>query len=330
VVRPVHAACNCIDILITRPSKKLDSDYLAVWVNSSFGKEQVLRNQGGLAQKHFNVGDMRNLVVAVPPLPEQRAIAAALSDVDALLGGLERLIAKKWDLKQAAMQQLLTGQARLPGFNGEWEAKRLGDHVSFLKNGVNSRADLTDSGVVKYLHYGDIHVSTQVRLDPLASPIPHLPEDSARNLGRLVDGDLVLVDASEDLDGVGKSVEIVGATGVPLVAGLHTIAARFDKSVLADGFKAYLQFCPAFREHLRRLAAGTKVYATNRTHIASVEMRLPSTDEQTSIAAVLSDMDAELDALEARRGKTRALKQAMMQELLTGRTRLVPTGGAHA
>ena len=114
VVHPVHAGCNCIDILITRPSKKLDSEFLAIWINSSFGKEQVLRNQGGLAQKHFNVGDMRNLVVALPPLPEQQAIATALSDVDALLAALDRLIAKKRDLKQAAMQQLLTGQTRLP------------------------------------------------------------------------------------------------------------------------------------------------------------------------------------------------------------------------
>ena len=78
VVRPVHAGCNCIDILITRPSKKLDPDWLAIWINSSVGKEQVLRNQGGLAQKHFNVGDMRNLMVALPPLPEQRAIEMPL------------------------------------------------------------------------------------------------------------------------------------------------------------------------------------------------------------------------------------------------------------
>ena len=98
---------------------------------------------------------------------------------------------------------------------------------------------------------------------------------------------------------------------------------RFDKAVLADGFKAYLQFLPSFRTHLRRLAAGTKVYATNRAHIVSAEVKLPEVDEQTAIAAVLSDMDAELAALEARLAKSRALKQGMMQELLTGRTRLV-------
>ncbi|HET8638496.1 MAG TPA: hypothetical protein VFL96_16735, partial [Acidobacteriaceae bacterium] len=86
---------------------------------------------------------------------------------------------------------------------------------------------------------------------------------------------------------------------------------------------AYLQFIPAFRQHLRRLAAGTKVYATNKAHIASAEVLLPEAEEQIAVAAVLADMDAEIEALEARRAKTRDLKQAMMQELLTGRIRLV-------
>jgi type I restriction enzyme S subunit len=260
--------------------------------------------------------------VPVPPTErEQRAIVAALSDVDALVEGLTRLIAKKRDLKQAAMEQLLTGQTRLPGFHGEWEVKRLGDHVTFLRNGVNARAELTEEGPVKYLHYGDVHACKGTTLVPDA--LPSLPSTKASSLDRLEDGDLILADASEDLAGVCKSVEIRGVGTGEVVSGLHTIAARFEKDVLADGFKAYLQFCPPFAGHLRRLAAGTKVYATNRAHVASVEMPLPAVDEQTAIAAVLSDMDAELSALEARLEKTRALKQAMMQELLTGRTRLV-------
>ncbi len=133
---------------------------------------------------------------------------------------------------------------------------------------------------------------------------------------------MVFVDASEDLEGVGTSVEIAELENSAVVAGQHTIAARFDKSVLVDGFKCYLQFVPVFRDHLRQLAAGTKVLATNRAHIASVEMPIPSPDEQSAIAKVLTDMDVDLAALEARRDKTRALKQAMMQELLTGNTRL--------
>jgi type I restriction enzyme S subunit len=252
---------------------------------------------------------------------EQHAIATALSDVDALLESLDCLIAKKRDIKQATMQQLLTGETRLPGFEGERRSVRLGDHVTFLKNGTHSRAELVDSGEVRYLHYGDIHAADSATLDPAA--LPFLPPDKAKSLSRLNEGDVIFADASEDIEGVGSSVELVNVGDTEVVAGLHTIAARFDKSVLADGFKAYLQFCPEFISALRRLAAGTKVYATTRSHISGTEMRLPDVEEQRAIAATLKDMDVELDALEQRRAKTAALKQAMMQELLTGRTRLI-------
>ena len=193
---------------------------------------------------------------------------------------------------------------------------------------MNSRAELLPEGRVKYLHYGDVHACKDVYLS--TASLPCLPDAKAASLDRLQHGDLIFADASEDVAGVSKSVELreVGSTDV--VSGLHTIAARFDKEVLANGFKGFLQFCPSFVTHLRRLAAGTKVYATNRAHIASVEMLLPPVREQAAIATVLSDMDAEIAALEARRDKTRDLKQAMMHELLTGKTRLVQPEVAHA
>lgn len=278
------------------------------------------------AKAGMSLTTVQKVQTALPPFPEQHAIATALSDMDALLDGLDHLIAKKRAIKQATMQQLLTGQTRLPGFSGEWEMRRLGDHLSFLRNGVNSRAELSNEGDVRYLHYGEIHGAECLLLNPIKTPMPRLPEMKAKGLDRLKDGDLIFADASEDLDGVGKAVEIQCAEDIEVVSGLHTIAARFDKSVLADGFKAYIQFIPSFRAHLRQLAAGTKVYATNRAHITSVEMELPGVKEQAAITAVLSDMDTEITALEARRTKTHALKQAMMQELLTGRTRLVEPG----
>ena len=255
-------------------------------------------------------------------LSRDKHIAAVLSDVDELIGSLESLIAKKRAISQAAMQELLTGRTRLPGFGGEWERTRLGDHLRFLRHGTNSRSDLTPHGPVKYLHYGDIHTSTGVYLDPNAGSMPTLTTERSNLLDRLDDGDLVFVDASEDIGGVGKSVEVKGICGQHVVSGLHTIAVRFNKSVLADGFKAYLQFVPEFGRHLRRLAAGTKVYATNRAHVASAELPLPPLPEQRAIATVLSDMDAEIAALDHRLDKTRAIKQGMMQQLLTGSIRL--------
>ena len=274
-------------------------------------------------QPGINGQEYGTFLLPLPPPSEQHAIAEALSDVDRLLEALDTLISKKKAIKQATMQKLLAGKTRLPGFSGNWKKKRLGQCVTFLRTGAYARAKLTGEGSLKYLHYGDIHTTTRVRLDPRTDSMPSLPYECARTLDRLRDGDLVFVDASEDLDGVGKSVEITGTSDIEVVSGLHTIAARFEKSFLAHGFKAYLQFYPAFRNHLRRLAAGTKVYATNRTHISSAEIRLPGNREQTAIATVLSDLDAEISALERRHDKIRSVKLGMMQQLLTGRMRLV-------
>lgn len=316
------------DIKALVPRDDVDSEYLLWWLTAHEAVLLGITSESTHGTKRMPTDALHGVQLNLPPLAEQRAIARALSDVDALLGALDRLIAKKCDLKQAAMQQLLNGVTRLPGFHGEWEARRLRDHMVLLRNGVHSRAELRPEGRVKYIHYGDVHASKGVFMSP--SALPCLPDAKAASLERLRDGDLILADASEDVAGVSKSVELRGVGGTEVVSGLHTIAARFDKTVLADGYKGYLQFCVSFAMHLRRLASGTKVYATNRAHVASVEMRLPTVAEQTAIAAVLIDMDAELSALEARRDKTRALKQGMMQELLTGKTRLAPVGGADA
>lgn len=314
------------DGISVRPQHECYPQYIAYQFQRYDVQAWLLQNATGTTMASLNQAILGRVQIPYAPLPEQRAIAAALNDVDALLNGLNRLIAKKRDLKQAATQQLLSGQTRLPGFEGKWEVKRLGEHVKFLRNGVNSRAELTLDEPVKYLHYGDIHACAGVTLNPIT--LPSLPANKTKTLDRLRDGDLIFVDASEDIDGVSKSVEIYGVSNIECVSGLHTIAARFDKEILVDGFKAYLQFCPAFSSQLRRLAAGTKVYATNRAHISSVEMRLPGIKEQVAIASILNDMDAEIAALEQRRHKTKNLKQAMMQELLTGKTRLISPEGA--
>lgn len=298
------------------------SPYL-IWVfQSEIVQRQIEENMGATINQITNA-TLKALKVPMPPPHEQQAIAAALSDADGVVAGLERVIAKKRLIKQGAMQDLLTARRRLPGFSGEWEVKRLGDHVRFLKNGTHSRAQLSEHGPVKNLHYGDIHGAASIFLSPATKPMPTLDLLSAGRLDRLASGDLVFVDASEDLAGVGTSVEVTDLGETEVVSGLHTIAARFDKSILVDGFKAFLQFMPAFRIHLCQLAAGTKVLATNRRHVSSAEIALPRPDEQQAIAAVLSDMDAEIQTLESRLVKARAVKEGMMQNLLTGRVRLV-------
>lgn len=253
---------------------------------------------------------------------EQEAIAEALSNLDDQIFTLERLIAKKQAIKQGMMQQLLTSETRLPGFTKPWSEVHLGEHVTYVKTVALSRAQLDNSSPLRYLHYGDIHTRFGVTLDATIEDMPRASKNLARNAGRLQPGDLVFADASEDPTGVGKSVEVTSVPKEGVVPGLHTIAARFDKAVLADGFKAYLQFIPTFRNTLLRLAAGTKVLATTRSYISSVVLSLPQIDEQQAIAAALGDSDSEIAALSTRLAKAKAIKQGMVQEILTGRTRL--------
>ncbi|MBN7769834.1 MULTISPECIES: restriction endonuclease subunit S [Marinobacter] len=113
VVTKEFEGCNCIDVVITRPSAEMDSDFLCLWVNSDHGKGQVLKAQGGLAQQHFNVGDMKNLLVPVPPLAEQQAIFRAVDSVTRKLSACEKRLGRFNSLKKALMQDLLTGKVRV-------------------------------------------------------------------------------------------------------------------------------------------------------------------------------------------------------------------------
>ena len=132
-----------------------------------------------------------------------------------------------------------------------------------------------------------------------------------------------MVDASEDYSGLGKSFEIKNVGLSKIVAGLHTIVLRGDDSIISNNYKQFIQFLPMFKLEIIKIATGISVYGVSKSNLSNIEISLPPLPEQTAIATVLSDMDTEISALEARKAKTISLKQGMMQELLTGRIRLV-------
>lgn len=304
------------------PGAQADPKFLAYHLRGPVGRAHVAPLAQGATRYNIAKTKLLRLELALPSLAEQQAIATVLGEVDSLIESLGRAIRKKEDVRAGLAQQLLTGRTRLPGFGDDWQVVRLGDHVTYVRTIALSRAQLDEDSAVRYLHYGDIHTRDAVRLDAAAELMPRARAELLGTAGMLEAGDLVFADASEDPDGVGKSVEITATPPEGVVAGLHTIAARFDKEVLADGFKGYLQFIPEFRTALLRLAAGTKVLATTRSYISGIELALPPIGEQEAIATVLADADAEIDLLRRRLGKTRQVREGMMQELLTGRTRL--------
>lgn len=293
---------------------------------SGIFKKQINEHLGATINQITNKS-LNSFKVPLPPTDEERTeIANALSDVDALLATLDQVIAKKGDLKQAAMQQLLTGEKRLPGFSGDWELASFGDLFDFSGGYSASRDQLSNEGHC-YLHYGDIHGSTKTCVNTRRDflDIPKL----SISLGRISEGsllkhgDVVFVDASEDDAGTSKHLVIENEDDVPFISGLHTIVAKSKTNNLAHAYKHYCFQTPAIRQQFMFYAVGTKVSGISKTNIAKLTLPIPSIPEQVAIAAVLSSMDVELATLEARRDKTRNIKQAMMQELLTGKTRLV-------
>lgn len=262
----------------------------------------------------------------MPEPAEQEVIAEVLSDVDALLESLEQLVAKKRQLKQGAMQNLLTGKRRLPGFRGEWGLKVLGELFSFSGGFSASRAQLSSSGYC-YLHYGDIHLSAKPFIDIRSEcqdiPKLNVPLNKVPSVSLLDDGDVVFVDASEDAKGTSKHIVIVNLEGRPFVSGLHTIVAKSKTDELDHHYRRYCFHTFAIEKQFRFFAVGTKVSGISKTNIAKVILPVPSKPEQSAISTILSEMDAEIRELEAKLAKARQIKQGMMQELLTGRIRLV-------
>lgn len=286
---------------------KLVPDFLCAFLISSHGQQQIDSFQAGGNRQGLNFGQVRSISIMIPPtISEQRAIAAALSDVDALLAGLDRLIAKKRDLKQAAMQQLLTGQTRLPGFQGEWEK------VKF--------SDLTSPG------HGRIDPS---HCDPheFCVELEHIDHGTGRLLGWSTTTPQSSLKATFETGDVlfGKLRAYLRKYWLATREGVCSTEIWVFKPNPEFVISGYLYQIVTMDRFIdaASTAYGTHMPRSDWKVVREQEQMVPPLPEQTAIASVLSDMDAEIDSLERRRAKTADMKQAMMQELLTGRTRLV-------
>jgi len=302
-------------IKVTPNQQRLMPSFLAAYLTTGTYWNWVNQTSMRSGQPGINGVEYSQLLVPVPPLPEQRAIATALSDVDALIAGLERLIAKKRDIKQAAMQQLLTGQTRLPGFSGEWEVKRLGQLGAFLK-GSGVKRDQALSGELPCIRYGEIYT---LHNDVVRKFHSRISQGLAATATRIQLGDLLFAGSGETKAEIGKCVAM--ALPVDAYAGGDIVILRLRSG--DPSFFGYLLNTPAVVRQKSNLGQGDAVVHISAAALSSIEVQVPTVHEQTAIATVLSDIDADLAALESRLAKTRAIKQGMMQELLTGRTRLV-------
>lgn len=281
---------------------------MTYWINS---QTERLRSQAaaGNEQPNLNTDRIASLSIPLPVLAEQQAIAAALSDADGVVAGLERVIAKKRLIKQGAMQDLLTTRRRLPGFSGEWDVKKLGEVASIFLAPSKSRM-LMRGGAFLVCDMGAVTrdgVLTASKTTDLASDM-------------LEAGDLVM--PKDDIGGG----QIIGRVGLVPTSGTHVLGDHVYGIRLRMGapkFVASMINSNRVNSELRTKVVGSAQLGLGRTSVAFQDLPWPKLDEQYAIAAVLSDMDAEIQTLEARLTKARAVKEGMMQNLLTGRVRLV-------
>ncbi len=299
---------------VVRAGRENDSRFIFFSLMSDQIQAQVDRIIAGSNYPAVSSRDVRTLSIMVPPPSEQRAIAEALSDADALVESLDALIAKKRDMKQAAMQQLLTGRTRLPGFTEEWEILTVGSFARLLKGRGLSRGEISEGGSRQCLLYGELFTkynqvarAVEGRTDSLdGEPSVWgdvlMPGSTTTTGEDLATATALLVDEVR----LGGDVNIIRPN-------LHRVDSRWLAYVLTH----------SHRQDIAVRAQGVTIHHLYGRDIASIAIQVPGLEEQSKIAEVLSDMDAEIDALVAKREKAELVKQGMMQELLTGRVRLV-------
>jgi len=233
--------------------------------------------------------------------------------MEALLNSLDQLIAKKRDIQQAAMQQLLTGNRRLPGFTGEWEVKRLGELVTFMKGQGLSKNDLVVDGARPCIHYGELFTHYSVTIQEVTS---RTNNELAGCLSK--ENDVLMPTSDVTPRGLAKA-SCISVNDV--VLGGDILVIRPNLNAVNGSFLSYV--IRHDEDQVLKLVSGSTVFHLYGADMKKFEFMTPPIEEQNAIAATLSDMDNELAALETRRSKAQQLKQGMMQELLTGRVRLV-------
>lgn len=289
---------------------KYNAAYCRQFFSSSRSRTRLNGSLNGSALQEVPIATLRSFKIAIPPsLDEQVAIADALADADALIDSLEQLLTKKRQIKQGAMQELLTGKRRLPGFAGPWLPMKLGDIATITMGRTPARL------IGKYWGSGHKWLSiADLRGKVVSESKEEITAEGAQGMEVVPAGTLLM--------SFKLTIGRLALAGCDLFTNEAICALRsptVDKELLYYAL-SQVDFSLFGKQ-------AVKGYTLNKESLRSVEVLLPTDpDEQQAIARVLSDMDTELTALESRLTKARALKQAMAQALLTGRIRLVPEG----
>ncbi|MFA0910750.1 restriction endonuclease subunit S [Vibrio cholerae] len=337
ILRGIEGAYN-VALIKATPKENIEREFLYYFLkNDSLFELMDMLSQRSSGQTGVELPALKSYPIGLPPKKEQTAIANALSDVDALISELEKLIAKKQAIKTATMQQLLTGRTRLPQFALREDGKPKGtkpselgeipedwERISIGRDTVlKARIGWQALTTKEYQTTGDIYLVTGTDFDSGAVKwercfyVSEWRYKQDQNIQLRNDDVLITKDGT-----IGK-VGYVTALSRPATLNSGVFVVRPKNNNLMQRFLFYVLTSRVFDDFINRITAGSTITHLYQKDFVNFEFSAPCIEEQTSIATILSDMDAEIQALEQRLGKTRQIKQGMMQELLTGKTRLM-------
>lgn len=314
-----------VSVALLRPDQELAlPETIHAFFDSGEYEQQLGALSAGTGLQHIHLSHFRKFVLTLPPLPEQRAIAEALGDVDALIAAQEKLIAKKRAIKTATMQRLLTGKQRLPGF---------GEGCGYKQTEIGVIPEDWSAALLQ--NVCDVDVESLSASTPPDFLFNYISLESV-NHGQLESWtNEVFGQAPSRARRILRRGDVIFSTVRPLLRshlffnspGCFICSTGFAqlrvKSIFNSRFLYYLLFSRIVESQVEKLLAGSNYPAVNSGDVKKLLVPCPTETEQAAISGILRDLDEELSALEKRLSKTKAIKQGMMQELLTGRTRLV-------
>ena len=305
---------NCHALIITRFKPQFYPKFFSYYFNSFHGRNRIKEIETGTTMKHINVGDMVHFKVPYPKeKSEQTAIAMVLSDIDGVIESLDKLIEKKKNIKQGAMQELLTGKKRLPGFCSEWKVETLGSLGSFSKGRGLPKKDISSSGNMRAIPYTAIYTDFNEVIK-----YEEINNFTSSNETVIIDSPHLLIAGSSNmLENVGKVTAFNNYSKVAV--GGDIIIYKTSEDVR---FISYLLNTQTHRKKIIRLSQGSTIRHVYASTFKNYEIKVPENKEQSAIAQVLSEMEAEIEEFERERDKYKNLKIGMIQELLTGGIRL--------
>ena len=274
-------------------------------------------------------GVMSKIEIPFPAIEEQQKIADCLSSLNELITLEAQKLATLKTHKKGLMQQLFPAEGetlpklRFPEFRdaGEWTSKPIGEVYSFKGNNSLSRDKLNyEGGSIRNIHYGDIHTKFSTLFDITKELVPYVNaselQESFKAENYCIEGDIIFADASEDLDDIGKSIEIVKLNEERVVSGLHTILARQSAARLVIGFGGYLFKSHAIRKQIQKESQGSKVLGLSGGRLAKITIPFPSDKaEQQKIADCLSSLDDLITAQTQKLDTLKTHKKGLMQQL---------------